>query len=130
MSAPGRHRLDIQVRFADSDAIGHVNNACFATYTELARLNFLREIGHRPDSLILAHLSIDFRRQVQLEDRVQVESWVDSIGTSSFSLRQDVHANDGVAAEVRAVMVGFDYQAQRSEPLPPEVREWLERHRG
>jgi acyl-CoA thioester hydrolase len=130
MSAPGRHRLDIQVRFADSDAIGHVNNACFATYTELARLNFLREIGHRPDSLILAHLSIDFRRQVQLEDRVHVESWVDSIGTSSFSLRQDVHANDGVAAEVRAVMVGFDYQAQRSEPLPADVREWLERHRG
>jgi acyl-CoA thioester hydrolase len=130
MSAPGRHRLDIQVRFADSDAIGHVNNACFATYTELARLNFLREIGHRPDSLILAHLSIDFRRQVQLKDRVHVESWVDSIGTSSFSLRQDVHANDGVAAEVRAVMVGFDYQAQRSEPLPADVREWLERHRG
>lgn len=130
MSGPGRHRIDIQVRFADSDAIGHINNACFATYTELARLNFLREIGHRPDSMILAHLSIDFRRQVQLEDRVHVESWVDSIGTSSFSLRQDVYANEAVAAEVRAVMVGFNYQTQRAEPLPPDAREWLETHRA
>jgi acyl-CoA thioesterase FadM len=66
---------------------------------------------------------------VQLEDRVHVESWVDSIGTSSFSLRQDVYANEAVAAEVRAVMVGFNYQTQRAEPLPPDAREWLETHR-
>ena len=40
MSDTKVHRTDIQVRFGDTDALGHVNNASFAAYAELARLDF------------------------------------------------------------------------------------------
>ena len=43
-----RHRHEIQVRFADMDMMGHLNNACCATYSEAARIAFLvARIGHR-----------------------------------------------------------------------------------
>ena len=35
------HRTDIQMRFGDTDALGHVNNASYASYAEVARLEAL-----------------------------------------------------------------------------------------
>lgn len=128
---PGnRHHVDIQVRFSDADAIGHINNACFATYTELARMEFFRMSGQRLESMILARLAIDYRRQVMLEDRVAVETWVEALGRSSITMRQEVIANGEVAAAVESVLVHFNYERQRSEPLTEELRAWLEAHRG
>jgi acyl-CoA thioester hydrolase len=120
------HRIDIQVRFADTDAVGHINNAAYASWSELARLRFLQESGNALVDFILAHLSIDYRRQVDYTDTVHVESRVIAIGTASFTLAQVVYANGAVAAEVKSVIVSFDYQAQRSVPMPPPFRAWLE----
>jgi acyl-CoA thioester hydrolase len=125
-----RHHIDIQVRFSDADAIGHINNACFATYTELARMGFFGMSGQRLESMILARLAIDYKRQVMLEDRVAVETWVEGLGRSSITLRQEVLANGEVAATVDAILVHFNYDLQRSEPLTGELRAWLESHRG
>ena len=38
---PSRHEVEIQVRFADTDAMGHVNNATYLTYCEIARVALL-----------------------------------------------------------------------------------------
>ena len=43
------HRHEIAVRFADTDAMGHVNNAVYLTYVESARVAWWRP---RPASLI------------------------------------------------------------------------------
>ncbi len=37
------YTIEIQVRFRDADAYGHVNNAVFFTYMETARFSFLKE---------------------------------------------------------------------------------------
>lgn len=123
------HRVEIQVRFADTDQAGHVNNTAYATWSELARLRFLRESGHSVAQFILARLAIDYRRQVDFEDRVAVESRIGRIGTSSFVMTHAILAGDAVAAEVESVIVCFDYQAQRSVPIPGTLRAWLEDRR-
>lgn len=125
-----RHRIEIQVRFADTDAVGHINNASYATWSELARLRFLEESGNAPVSFILAHLAIDFRRQVDYTDTVHVESRISAIGNTSFTMAQVVYANGAVAAEVKSVIVSFDYQAQRSIPIPAAFRAWLASRTG
>ena len=119
------HCIEIQVRFADTDAVGHINNAAFASWSELARLRFLEESGNTPVNFILAHLSIDYRRQVDYADAVQVESHVAAIGNSSFTMAQRVLANGALAAEIKSVIVAFDYAAQRSVPISPPFRAWL-----
>jgi acyl-CoA thioester hydrolase len=119
------HRIEIQVRFADTDAVGHINNAAYASWAELARLRFLQESGHQPMNFILAHLSIDYRRQVDYTDAVAVESRIAAIGNSSFTMAQQVLANGALAAEVKSVIVAFDYASQRTVPIPPAFRDWL-----
>ena len=121
----GAHRTPVQMRFADTDALGHVNNGSFVLYAETARLQFLADLGTEVGSLILAHLAIDFRRQVLFGEPIVVESWVERIGTSSVTILHAIRAGDAVAAEVRSVVVSFDYQAQRARPWSDALRSAL-----
>ena len=114
------------MRFADTDALGHVNNGSFIVYAETGRLEFLGLLGGAVRSLILAHLSVDFRRQVHFGESLAVETWVERVGTTSVTLRQAIRAGDAVAAEVRSVVVFFDYAAQRPQPWSAELRSMLE----
>ena len=116
------HRTDVQLRFADTDALGHVNNASFATFAEIARLDFLQRLGGSVRSLILASLHLDFRRQIKLGDSVYVETWVEKVGSSSVTLTQRVCANGENAADVKSVVVYFDYANQKSRPLTDDMR--------
>ena len=121
-----KQRTDIQLRFADTDALGHVNNASFATFAEIARLDFLQRLGGSVRSLILASIHLDFRKQVVLGDTVYVETWIEKLGSSSVTLAQEIYANGEKAADVRSVVVYFDYSNQKSRPLTPEMRAVLQ----
>ncbi len=62
LPGPFRHRVEIVVRFADTDAMGHVNNAVYLTYCEMARIRYWTDVTGEPialgtegaESLILA----------------------------------------------------------------------------
>jgi acyl-CoA thioester hydrolase len=124
-----RHRTTLQVRFRDTDAFGHVNNAVFATYAELARVRYLVDVL-RPDRpfermpLILARLAIDFRSPILFGQEVVVETRVDRIGRSSLAMthRMTATPDDRVVADVDSVLVAYDYAAGQSMPVPDEWR--------
>lgn len=124
-----RHRTPLQVRFRDTDAFGHVNNAVFATYVELARVRYFLDVL-QPDEpfdrlpLILARLELDFRSPIELGDEVAVETRVDRIGRSSIGMRHRMIAGlEGrLAADVTSVIVVYDYGTRRPMPVPDEWR--------
>ena len=122
MTNATKHRTDVQVRFGDTDALGHINNASFASYAELGRLDFLGTLGESVRSLILATLYIDFRRQVKLGDRVHIETFVTKLGRTSITLGQTIFANDERAADVSSVVVYFDYATNRANELSEDIR--------
>ena len=37
-----KHKMDMQIRFNDLDSMGHVNNANYFTYFELARVEYFK----------------------------------------------------------------------------------------
>ena len=41
------HHTELQMRFSDTDALGHVNNIAFASYAETGRVDFLKRLGSR-----------------------------------------------------------------------------------
>ncbi len=127
------HVTEIQVRFGDTDALGHVNNAVFATYAETARIAYFREqagmysVPGEVAGFILARLAIDFRSQVRLGQKVTVQTGIARIGSSSLTMRQQVMADGVVAADIEAVAVSFDYEKQRPVRIPQHIRELAER---
>ncbi len=72
-----RHRTPLQVRFRDTDAFGHVNNAVFFSYIELARIRYLLDVIQPAEPfermpLILARVELDFRSPIMFGEDVEV----------------------------------------------------------
>ena len=127
-----KHEKRIEIRWRDVDAYQHVNNAVYATYLEECRDEWLaRALDGVSDEwdYVLARVAIDFRRELTLEDEWVVASCrLERIGTSSVTLREELHAGEGwLAAEAEAVLVARDREAGRSRPLREDERAALER---
>ncbi len=118
--------LELQVRFGDTDALGHINNAVYASYAELGRIDFIRKLSLPASGFILARLAMDFRRQVKLGERCRITTEVVRLGSSSITMRQVMYADEEVACEYEAVVVWFDYETNRPVPVPPAARALLE----
>jgi acyl-CoA thioester hydrolase len=123
---------EIEIRWRDQDAYGHVNNAVFLTYLEEARDEWLTgalaDAGDAWD-YVLARVEVDFRRELtQDDDRILARCELLSLGTSSVRTREQLALLDGeVAAEAEAVLVARDRESRRSRPLLPAERDALER---
>jgi acyl-CoA thioester hydrolase len=124
------HRVEIEVRFADTDAMGHVNNAVYLTYCEMARIRYWTDVTGEPvaaghegaESLILAEARITYRAPVFHSETVTVETRATHIGRSSFTLEHRLTASapggtPRLVATSDSVMVRYDYEADRSAPL-------------
>jgi acyl-CoA thioester hydrolase len=120
------HRTELQMRFSDTDALGHVNNVAYTAYAETGRVDFLKRLGRSMSSLILASVAIDYRRQITFGESLAIDSWVEALGRSSIALGQTIFANGQRAADVRSVVVHFDYKANRPMELTAEIRAELE----
>lgn len=122
-------RTDIQVRFSDTDALGHLNNIAYALYAEQARVDLFNQVlhkGRRGDVfVILAHIALDFIRQIRFGERVYVMTQVSQLGRTSVTLLQEVYAENELAAKVSSVVVLFDFKTQKPTPLPDELRAQL-----
>jgi len=120
------HRTELQMRFCDTDALGHVNNVSIAAYAETGRVDFLHRLGKSVRSLILVNVTIDFRRQISFGESLCIDSWVDSFGKSSITLGQTISANGERAADIKSVAVHFDYKTGKSVEIPAAIRAELE----
>jgi len=115
--------VPIQVRFRDLDALGHVNNAVYLTYLEVARAAYFSRL--EPDwvgkgHFILARAEVDFLRPILLQDPVEVGVQVVRLGRSSFDMEYLVLAAGEEAARGKTVQVWLE--GGRPAPLPQEVR--------
>jgi acyl-CoA thioester hydrolase len=124
------HRVDVDVRFADTDAMGHVNNAVYLTYCEMARIRYWSDVTGEPvaaghegaESLILAEARITYRAPVFHTETVTVETRATHIGRSSFILEHRLTAcapggSPRLVATSESVMVRYDYRTDRPAPL-------------
>lgn len=122
----------IEVRFRDCDPMGHVNNAVYLTYLEVARFAYWRHVfagrDTTRDAFILARVECDFRAQAVMGEELEVRLRVDRMGRSSFDFQGEIvrPADSTRLLESRAVMVMYDYAASMPVPIPEATRLRLE----
>jgi len=138
-----KHKAAIQIRFKDTDAMGHVNNANFFTYIETARIHYFNEVlgprleWRKQDGVILARVELDYRQPILFEDKICVYTRCSRIGTKSLDLsyaiaRDNASLDDkrNIFAEGISVLVGFDYTTQKSVELPKDRVKLIEDYEG
>lgn len=126
---PFKKKTQVQIRFKDVDMMGHVNNANFITYFELARMTYFDELlveGIKIDwvneGVILAKIEMEYKQPILLEDKVFVYTWVSRMGSRSFdmscSIVRMVDDIEVEAAKGLAVIVCFNYKTKETIAIP------------
>ena len=126
----------IEIRWRDLDAYQHVNQAVYLTYLEETVDNWIRvvlglgegEVWH----YVAAHVSIDYRNELRLEDRQAIGTVrAGRIGTKSVTARAELRAPDGrVAAEAELVIVSRNPETGVSQSLTDSERAAFEAARS
>ena len=120
---------EVPVRFSDTDAMGHVNNANYLSYLEIARVDYLRKVTGRVRvedfGVIIARIEIDYKSPVLHHEILLVGCRVSSVGGASVMMdyRVEAKADGRLVAEAKSVMVTFDYALNRPVRVTDEWRE-------
>jgi len=130
-----RARCTVEVRFRDCDPMGHVNNAVYLTYLELARFAYWRaaDIGRLAGevSYIIARVEIDFRSPAVTGDMLEVAIAVTGLGRTSFSMAYEIRNQDGrLVATAKSVQAAYDYAAGKTVPLPDVIKQRIAQFEG
>jgi len=126
-----RFTRELEVRFADMDSLGHVNNAVYLTYFEQVRMAYWMHVTGRRHlrdmDMILARAEVDFRSPLAHPETVEIGCACASIGRTSFVLEQDMHERKSgrLVAEARKVLVHYDYAMGRPRPIGEDLRRMI-----
>jgi len=122
-------RVQHTVRSTEVDFLGHVNNAKYQEYLEWGRFGWVRDAGLTRDRFghavapVVVHVSLDYKREAQLDDKLTIETALVHIGQHSLHFRQRVLKEDGtVACDGRVVLSMFDMQNRAKAKVPDDLR--------
>ena len=125
------HEKQIEIRWRDLDAYGHVNQAVYLTFAEEVLDDWFQvKLGRRPGTswdYVARRTTIEYRGELRLEDRVAVGSAeLVKLGTTSVTAKVTLSAPDGrVATELELVVVAIDGKGGAAKPLTDAERSAL-----
>ncbi|HYG85321.1 MAG TPA: thioesterase family protein [Azospirillum sp.] len=129
-----RFWIEERVRFADLDALGHVNNNAIGVYFESARVALLESCGgFRPDSpwtAVLARSVIEYKAELLYPATAQIGIRVLRLGNTSMVLGSGIFHGDTCIATQEGVCVIVDQTTHRPTPLSPALRDGLAPYGG
>lgn len=131
-----RYEHPIEVRFVDTDAFGHVNNATFLSYFEAARAGYYARATGSPfmtgehglkHTFVIAEARIAYRSPVLFGEPLLAGVRFAWVGGSSFALEYRIRAERSAVGEARVVADGetlqvmFDLDRNRVMRVPPDL---------
>ena len=127
---------ELQPRFRDTDAMGHINNAVYITYLEVARQAYWRTLdgsaNYRDVPFILARVECDFRSEALVNETLELHIRCPWVGSKSFGFEYEIREQSAqrLVIAARTVQVCYDYTAKQSMLVPGPLRAALERFEG
>ncbi len=128
------HTETVMIYFDDLDAMGVVHNGRYVTLLERALATYWARAGWPYDPgqprfaevlFVVREFAITYHVPIARVGTVQVQLWLDHLGTTSVVYGFQVLSDDGtvVHAEGRRVQVRLDPATLRPAAIGPELRE-------
>lgn len=130
-----RLRTDLQVRFNDFDALGHVNNSTYFQYMDVGKVDYIsRVLGDSFDlhheTLVIVNVNCQFCQTTLFGEPLEVLSRIDAISEHTVTFEQCVINSDTeeVKAFARTVMVGYSIEKEEKIRIPDNWRKLISAH--
>jgi len=112
------------VRWGDLDAFGHVNNSTYLIFAQESRYAWSKMI-----EMVVARAEVDFIAPIYTGDiYIDIEIWVNKIGTSSFGVTYEMKYGAELLAVVKTVQVTVSMDTKKSRPLNDAERDFLTKY--
>jgi len=122
----------ITPRFSDTDALGHINNTNAPIWFEGARdpifRLFMPDLSIQEWQLIIAKMDVSYHGQLFYGQDIEVRTFISRIGGASFDVYQELWQHGEKCVSGTAAMVHFDYQTQKSQKIPDDIKAELTQH--
>ena len=126
------HVERIPIRWADMDAMGHVNNVTYFRYMEQARISWFENLLPRRDAawkstgIVIVNASCNFKRAITYPGTVEVKVYTGAPGGSSIPTSYELLVDEAIYADGAAIVVFIDMQTQKAKRIPEEIRSLLQ----
>jgi acyl-CoA thioester hydrolase len=122
--------LPLEIRYADLDPQGHVNNALYLTYIEQGRIAYITHLGlwdgktFSKVGIILASAQITFLSPIYLGQPLQVGVRVSRLGGKSLDMEYVIEDSQKRQELARAttVLVAYNYDTHQTISIPENWR--------
>jgi acyl-CoA thioester hydrolase len=126
MISPAR----IFVRLTDLDILGHVNNALYLTYFEIARMHYFAELvgtewNWMEEGVVLVKNEVEYLKPIVLNDVPYVKVSLIQLGTKSFTMGYEITVNEEIVTKGTSVLVGFNSTTQSTIEIPEKMKNAL-----
>ena len=132
MSSSKRSSIDIEVRYQETDQMGHVHHANYIVWFELGRTTLCRDAGapYREIEesgyfLIVSGVSLRYRQPAHYGETVRVTSWIDQLASRKLRFSYEVHRNDELLATGNTEHIWVDSQTKKPCRMPPHLERLL-----
>lgn len=119
----------VKIRYSDLGARQHVNNARYLSYVEDARIAYRKHLGLSDEvGVIIVQMNITYHYPVFLDDEIKVGVRVSKLGNTSITFENNIvdQAGEKLFTSVETVMVTYDYDQDKSVPVPESWRVAIE----
>ena len=118
--------VNIEPRFYETDALGHINNASIAAWLEIVRMKFIASLCD-PDTYeamhwILASIQIDFIAETFFGSDVTGRVTEAVPGNTSLTVLCEMYQGGKLTVKGRAVLVFMDGETRAPVRLPESLR--------
>ena len=135
----------IEVRFVDTDAFGHINNATYLSYFEAARAGYYAKVTGSPfmtgahglrHTFVIAEAHIAYRSPALFGELLLAGVRFSWVGRSSFGLEYRIRADKSAVGDARDVATGetlqvmFDLERSRVMRVPADLIALFEKFEG
>ena len=117
-------------RVSETDGVGHINNVFVPIWFEAGRREIFRIFSPKLDfinwKLALVKVTVEYVDQLYLAEDVEVKTGIEKVGTSSFTIKEEIHQTNRICAKGQAIYVNYNFRDKKSEPISNEIRNRLE----
>jgi len=126
--------VKVTPRFGDADGLRHINNIALVEWFEVGRNPIFRiftpdlDLSYEKWKLILVRTEFNYIGQMYYGKDVEIRSYITKIGNTSFTIGHEAWQDEELKARGKAVLVHYDFEEEKSKPIPDSVRKVLEKH--
>lgn len=112
-----------QVRFSDTDMMGHISSMSYAAWAEVGRADFFSAVKD-PETpwFVVVRLTLEFHTEGRFGEAFTITTYAVRIGQKSLTLKQEIRVGERPVCTIEITMAAFDPKTRTSIPVPSRWR--------